>query len=139
MPDTHVGLDRSRLVGGLLAVSALGLACVVVPVLGTSPLMPAPLFPLIRTGVEKLTWVPIAALGALGLAVGLGTRLPCGRAALASVAVFPMAAIAEIVVDSSTHNLIPFEVGMYLMLAVPVWLMAWVGRKVRGTVAGRRA
>ncbi len=132
MKNDSDGPGRGRLIGGLLIVSLLGLLCVVAPVLGTSPLMPAPLFPLIRTAVEKLTWVPIAALGGLGLAIGLGTRLPCGRAALASIAILPAVAIAEIIADSSTHNLIPFEIGMYLFMALPVWVMAMVGRRVRG-------
>jgi hypothetical protein len=41
--------------------------------------------------------------------------------------VFPVVAIAEIVKDPTSHNLIPFEMVMYAFLAVPTVLGAWVG------------
>jgi hypothetical protein len=111
-----------------VTMAALGAGCVVVPVMVSSkPLMDAPLFPLIRTAVESLSWAAPAALLVLGVIAGALTRWHPVAIGAASVAVFPVVAIAEIVKDPTSHNLIPFEMVMYAFLAVPAVLGAWVG------------
>ncbi|MEK6701336.1 MAG: hypothetical protein AABZ53_03670 [Planctomycetota bacterium] len=113
----------------LAAIAVGGLLCVIAPTLvaGTK-LMDAPLFPLIRTSVEGLSWVAIVLLCLLGLASGMLTRLSPFAIAPASVAVLPVAAITEMVVDTSTHNLIPFELVMYLFMTIPALCGAMLGR-----------
>ena len=114
-------------------IAALGLLCVVAPVLmRREPLMPAPLFPVVRTGVEQIGWDAFVGLALLGLCAGLITRLWPPLIALASIAALPVAMFAEIIADSTSHNLFPIELAMYLMLAVPVLLAALVGRWLRG-------
>ena len=127
-----------RLLGVLIAVAALGVACIVLPVIDMSR-MPAPLFPLLRTGIEKISLVPIALLAGLGLVAGLLTRAPVWAIAIASVAVLPCAAIAEIVKDGTSHNMIPFEIIMYGFLAIPVLALAAVGRFAKRLVLKRAA
>lgn len=117
-----------------VVIAAVGVGCVVAPVMVSSkPLMDAPLFPLIRTGVESLSWPAPTALLVLGLIAGVVTRWHPVAIGAASVAVFPVVAIAEMVKDPTSHNLIPFEMVMYGFLAVPAVLGAWVG----GVVARR--
>lgn len=97
--------------------------------------IPAPLFPLLRTSIEQMTWAPIALLAALGLLAGLLTRLWPLFIALASIATLP---IAELVADPTSHNLFPFEWVMYLFMAVPVLLTALAGRTIRAHFLLRR-
>lgn len=125
-----------RLLAVLAIVAVLGVVCIVVPVLNL-PRMPAPLFPLLRTGVEKLGVIPIALLATLGLVAGLATRAPVWAIAIASVALLPCAAIAEMVKDGTSHNLIPFEIIMYGFMAIPVLAMAAVGRFAKNRLAKR--
>jgi hypothetical protein len=125
-----------RLIAVLACIAALGIACIVVPVLNL-PQKPAPLFPLLHTGIEKMTWVPIALLAALGLVAGVATRAPVWAIAIASVALLPCAAIAEMVKDGTSHNLIPFEIIMYGFMAIPVLAMAAVGRFARNRFSKR--
>jgi hypothetical protein len=122
----------------LVVIAGLGLACVLLPVLTQASLMPAPLFPLLRTSIEQMTWAPIALLAALGLLAGLLTRLWPLFIALASVATLPIATIAELIADPTSHNLFPFEWMMYLLMAVPVLLTALVGSNIRAQFAHRR-
>ena len=132
MPETNLAQRLRSDAPPLLVLPLLGLACVTMPVVirGES-LMPAPLFPLLRTAVEQLNWMPIAALAALGLMAGVFTRLWPPLIALASVAALPVAMIAEIVADPTSHNLFPFELVMYAAMALPVLLAALAGRWIR--------
>ncbi len=125
-----------RLIAVLAVVAVLGIACIVIPVLD-QPLKPAPLFPLLHTGIEKMGVLPIALLAALGLVAGLATGAPVWAIAITSVALLPCAAIAEIVKDGTSHNLIPFEIIMYGFMAIPVLAMAAVGRFARNRFSKR--
>lgn len=116
--------------GGFIMVAVLGMGCLIAGAIG-HPLMPAPLFPLLRTGVEHIGWIALVGLGVLGLAAGSLTRLPVLGIGLSSMAIPPIVAIAEIVADPTSHNLIPFELVMYLLMCAPALLMALLGRTVR--------
>lgn len=128
------------LAAAVVVVAVLGLACVLAPVVITPParLRPAPLFPLLREAVEGIGWVPIAALAALGLLGGLFTRLPTFLIAPASIAGLPAAAILEMLVDPTSHNMFPLEFAVYFFMAVPVMLAALLGRFVRWLLLDRR-
>ena len=132
------GVRVARLAGAYGAIAALGVLCVVGPVIGTSPLMPAPLFPLLRTGIEKMTWESVALMALVGFVAGVVTGLPRVGIAAASVGLLPLAAFAEMAADGTSHNLIPFELVMYGVMGLPVLGMAALGRVVRGR-AGTRA
>jgi hypothetical protein len=117
----------------VVVIAVLGLACVLAPVVLSPParLRPAPLFPLLREAVEGMTSVPIALLAALGLLGGLFTRLPTPLIGPASIVGLPVASIAEMFVDPSSHNMFPLEFLVYFLMAVPVILTALIGRTVR--------
>lgn len=117
-------------VGPYAVVAALGLMAVLGPAIGR-PLMPAPLFPLLRTAVEHVGWEALAALGVLGLVAGLATDLRPRWIGLSSIAALPLAAFAEIAADGTSHNLIPFELAMYAFMALPALLMSMLGRALR--------
>jgi hypothetical protein len=127
--------------GALLAVVAVaGLGCVMGPAIaaGVRP-MASPLFPMLRASVEGLTWASAALLCVLGLAAGWATELAWARIGAASVVLLPLAALAEIVADGTSHNLIPFELAMYAMLAVPAAIGALAGRGLRRMTVSRAA
>lgn len=125
---------RGAAVGaGILAgVAVLGLVCVVGPALasGAKP-MQAPLFPMLRAAIEGLDSMALILLGVLGIACGLLTKIGTLKVGLASVSLLPLAAIAEIVVDRTSHNLIPFELAMYALLAGPAAIGTLAGRGLR--------
>lgn len=143
-------MDGTQRRSGLMASIALlaliaagGLLCVIAPALaiGAKP-MDAPLFPLLRTSIEGLSWAAPVLLFLLGVGGGVLTRLRSYAIALASIGVLPVVAITEMVMDTSTHNLIPLELMSYLFLAIPALLGALLGRfararLLRSPVSGR--
>ena len=136
MPTMKDATETPRLARnamGAAVIAVLGLASVIVPAISEPHWMPSPLFPLLRTAIERFSWVPIASLAALGFVAGYFTRLPRLVIAGASVAILPLATIAEIAVDPSSHNLFPFEFVMYGLMALPVLGAAWIGRKIRAS------
>jgi len=128
------------LASAVVVIALLGLACVLLPVVISPParLRPAPLFPLLDAAIQRMTWVPIAALAALGLLGGLFTRLPTFLIAPASIACLPAATIAEMIVDPTSHNLFPLEFVIHFLMGVPVMLTALCGRTVRWLFVDRR-
>lgn len=134
LPAANVDLTMPRqsvlfAVVTLVVVAGLGLLSFVLPtVLAGGTLLPAPLFPLLRSSVEHLTWIPLAGLVVIGAAAGVFTRLPPALIALASVIAFPVAMLAELVADPTSHNLFPFEMAMYLAFAQPPFVAAMAGR-----------
>lgn len=130
--------ERARSTAVLAAMAVGGLACLVAPVLLLgAPLMDAPLFPLLRTGIEKLGWPALLLLLALGIAGGLLSPVRARWLGLASVALLPLAAFAEMAKDPTSHNLIPFELGMYAFLSIAAGFGARGARWVRARAAGR--
>lgn len=130
---TERGVREMATAAAILAgVALLGLACVLGPALaaGTKP-MPAPLFPMLRAAIEKLDWIAPVLLCVLGVGCGLSTRLDAWWIGLASVSTLPLAAFAEIAADGTSHNLIPFELAMYAVLAVPGAIGALFGKGLR--------
>ena len=124
------GPGRSAAVLGGMAVG--GLMSVIGPVLvAGTPLMPAPLFPLLRTGVEKLGWPALVLLLGLGVLGGLLSSVRASWLGLASVALLPLAAVLEIAKDGTSHNLIPLELGMYLFVSLAAGIGARGARWAR--------
>jgi hypothetical protein len=100
---------RNRL--GLLVAPVLGLTAMILPVLLRRPARwyDAPLFPVIRNAQEHLgIWQLVFFVG---VGIVLGLAFPNRAAALggAAIVALPLAAIAEMVVDPTSHNLWPFE------------------------------
>lgn len=88
----------------------LGLAAIVIPPL----LLPvkhyeAPLFPLIRTGIEAFSFLSMVLLILCGIIAGMLSPAHKYLWGFASVSLFPLISIAEMIVDPSSHKLWPIE------------------------------
>jgi hypothetical protein len=120
---------RSSVLISLGCAALLGLASVILPVWILSPQpYTAPLFPLIRTGVEGMSYLTILFLFVSGLLlgfVGAGHPLLLG---LASMILFPCLAIAEMVVSPTSHNLWPLEFALYGLISLCAVFGAFLGR-----------
>jgi hypothetical protein len=107
------------------------------PVLVSSDaLMPSPLFPLIRTSVERMGLVSVLLLWLAGVLLGAFGAGPAWRLGLATMALFPLSAIAEMFVDGTSHNLWPLEFIIYGVLSIPAMIGAMLGRLVRNRLSG---
>ena len=92
----------------------------------------APLFPFIRTAIENLSISPTAGLlvfsgGVIGYLKPQKWRL----LGFSTIVLFPIASIAELIVDPTSHNLWPLEFFIYGMLSIPAILGALVGSKLK--------
>jgi hypothetical protein len=112
----------------------LGFTAMVLPVIVSRPVpwYDAPLFPLLRNAQEHLGLGQLALFFVAGVLLGL---LNCRRAlllGLVAIVVPPAAALAEIAVDSSSHNLLPFEIVFYGFYGVVVALGIVTVRRATG-------
>jgi hypothetical protein len=68
-----------------------------------------------------------------GLAAGLAMTQLRALAGVATVALFPLVIVVEVAVEPTSHNLLPCELAMYAVMAVPgvvgSGLAAWLRRK----------
>lgn len=104
------------------ALPVVGMLAVTLPVLvnpGAYRWYDSRLFPIVNTAVEGLAGTAIFLLFLAGAVVGATVRgIRTWLASLAFISLLPAFAFAEMAVDSSSHNLIPFELLIYLMLAL---------------------
>src|SRR5712691_9719086 len=119
-----------------LAVAALlGLLAIVAPVwILDLRHYTAPLFPLIRSGVEGMSLLTLVLLFCAGFLVGcfgIGHPLLLGTA---TVALLPLAAFAEMIVSSTSHNLWPLEFIIYGLISLCAVVGAFAGRFAKGLV-----
>ena len=107
-------MQRLGLIFSFAATSLLGLLAIVVPVWVLDlRRYTAPLFPLIRSGVEGMSLLTLVFLFCAGFLVGcfgVGHPMLIG---IATVALLPILAIAEMSISSTTHNLWPLEFIIY--------------------------
>src|SRR2546423_14080263 len=91
-----------------VAASLLGVGAFIAPI----PILPprpysAPLFPLLRTSVEGMSILTIVFLFCAGFLVGCFGRGHPFLLGIATVVLLPIAAIAEMIVAPTSHNLWP--------------------------------
>jgi hypothetical protein len=118
----------------LIAISILGIASMVVPVylLGDSITQyDAPLFPLLRTAIERPSpyFLPFLFLSAF--VVKLFSDVSSWKIGLMSMALLPLAAICEMIVDSSSHNLFPIEFLFYDFYTIPAIIGAYIAQLIK--------
>ena len=65
-----------------------------------------------------------------GVAAGLYTRLNPWWTGLSLVLVLPVLAIIESIIFHGSHNLIPFELVMYMIFAFPAIVGVYIGRVI---------
>src|SRR5436309_14031759 len=113
-------MQRLWLLVTVAVAALLGLIAIVAPVsILDLRRYTAPLFPLIRSGVEGMSLLTLVFLFCAGFLVGcfgVGHPILIG---IATVALLPILAIAEMSISSTTHNLWPLEFIIYG--AISLW------------------
>jgi hypothetical protein len=91
----------------LSVASIFGLLAMILPVLLFPPKYwyDAPLFPVIRNAVEHVGRVQLVLLFVAGMTLGFLSKLRPIVLGGAAISLLPLAAIAEMAVDSKSHNL----------------------------------
>ncbi|HWL94554.1 MAG TPA: hypothetical protein VNT79_13610, partial [Phycisphaerae bacterium] len=91
----------------------------------------APLFPLVRTAIEGLSALAFVFLFISGLILGALCPKHPVRLGLCTMAAFPLLAFAEMVTDSTSHNLWPIEFVMYGVMSLAAVCGAYIARSAR--------
>jgi hypothetical protein len=124
-----------------VAITAIaGFAAFIAPIMLDPPnvLPKAPLFPIVREAVEHTRLSSFIALATVGLLAGLFARTHWALLGIATVALFPVCTIAELIADSTSHNLFPMEFVMYAAFSIPAIVAAGLGRLPRAIIRARR-
>ncbi|MGY8941541.1 MAG: hypothetical protein ACKVJH_05855 [Flavobacteriales bacterium] len=123
----------------LLISSILGMASILAPVLILQDLKSydAPLFPMLRTGLEGISLYSLAFLFTTGFVVKMLSDSSCWRIGFGCMTLFPLAAICEIIYDPTSHNLIPLEFIFYALYALPAVLGAYVAELIAKLISKR--
>ena len=116
-----------------LLASVLGVVSIVLPTFFIPDLKQydSPLFPLIRTGIEAFSIWSISLLILSGFVVKLLSNLSSWKIGLITMALFPILAIIELIFDSSSHNMLPFEFILYAVYSVPAIIGAYIAQGIR--------
>lgn len=117
----------------LSAAAFAGVLAVILPVALNPTLRhyDAPLFSWVRTGWEGAGLLTVFLLGLAGLGVALISRTRPLVLGIATMALFPVMSVAEVVVDPTSHNLLPLEWLMYLAATAPGIAGAYLGQGFR--------
>lgn len=65
-----------------------------------------------------------------GVAAGIYTRLNPWWTGISLIAVLPILAIIESIIYHGSHNLIPLELAMYMIFALPAIVGVYIGRLI---------
>lgn len=120
-------------VGAFILANVLGLLSLIIPpYFFPGRQYTAPLFPLLRTGIETLSPLSILLLILSGSVPGYLIGESSVLWGLAVVAALPIAALAEMIVDPTSHNLWPIEFSLsYGFLALLGMLGASLGKRAK--------
>jgi len=86
----------------------------------------SPLFPLIRDGVEGISYWTFLFLFFTGFIMKKFTPLEGWKVGLLTMAFFPIVTFLEIISDSSSHNLWPIEFVFYSVYSIPAIIGAYL-------------
>lgn len=117
-----------------LLSSILGLASIVLPVFILGDLLKhydSPLFATLRTGLEGISAYSLLFLLLSGCVVKLFSDASSWKIGLMSMALFPLAAICEMIADSSSHNLFPIEFILYGFYTIPATIGAYTTQLIK--------
>jgi hypothetical protein len=117
----------------LIAISILGILSIILPVFILPDLKAyeSPLFPLLRTGIEGISIYSLSFLLLSGFIVKLFSSISFWKIGLMSMVLFPLAAICEVIFDSSSHNLFPFEFVFYAIYTIPAIIGAGASQVIK--------
>jgi hypothetical protein len=123
---------HTRVVIGNISAAALGFAVVVIPAALTAHrIYPAPLLPWVRAAIEEFSVVSAASFVAVGVLLGLMHPNRPVVLGVFMISAFPLIAVAEMVVDPTSHNLWPIEFIFYAVISALGIAGAYTGRMVR--------
>lgn len=127
-------------VSALIAISILGMASIILPVFILADLKPyeSPLFPLIKTGIEGISIYSLSFLFVSGFIVKLFSNIPFWKIGLMSMVLFPLATLCEMIVDSSSHNMFPFEFIFYAIYTIPAMIGAGASQAIKHLVIKKK-
>lgn len=123
---------KTKIIWIYLLASILGVISIVLPTF----FLPvnqhdSPLFPLIATGIEGISIWSFVLLFLSGLGVKLLSKLQGWKIGLTTMALFPIMAIFEMFVDSSSHNMLPFEFILYAACTIPAIIGAYIAQGIQ--------
>ena len=123
----------------LLIAYMLGMASILVPVWLLEDLKPydAPLFPMLRTGLEGISSYSFALLFMSGFVVRILSASASWIIGLGCMALFPIAAICELIEDPTSHNMFPMELILYAFYAIPAAIGAYAAQSFGHLVCNR--
>jgi len=116
-----------------LLASILGVISIVLPTFFLTDLKEydAPLFPIVRTGLEGISLWSFALLLLSGFGVQLLSQLPNWKIGLTTMALFPIMVLCEIMVDTSSHSIFPIEFILYALYTIPAMIGAYIAQKIK--------
>lgn len=124
---------------GIATAAVLGLAAITLPALivqwQTAHAMPP--LTLGKLGIDQFQPISVALLAVAGAAGALVAGRGRWRApGAATTLAFPILILVEIIADSTAHNLLPFELLAYGVLALPGLIAAGLTDWARGRLGG---
>ena len=136
MPDVKENNNNTMKQNGFwmyLLASMVGVISIVLPtcILPDLKQYDSPLFPLIRTGIEGISFWSFGLLLLSGFGLKLLSTLSFWKIGLTMMTLFPIIAISEMIIDSSSHNLFPFECILYVLYSVPAIIGAYIAQGIQ--------
>ena len=131
---------KTKRIISIVIIAILGMSSIVLPVFFLDDLKhsDSPLFPLIKTGIEGISMYSLGFLIFSGFIVKLFSDVPSWKIGLMSMILFPLAAICEIIVDSSSHNMFPIEFIVYGFLTIPAIIGAYTSQLIKSFVIKKK-
>jgi hypothetical protein len=131
---------KTKRIISIVTIAILGMSSIVLPVFFLDDLKhyDSPLFPLIRTGIEGISMYSLGFLIFSGFIVKLFSDVPSWKIGLMSMILFPLAAICEMIADSSSHNMFPFEFIFYGFYTIPAIIGAYTSQLIKSFVIKKK-
>lgn len=122
-----------------LFAAILGLTSIVLPTFFLTNLKQydSPLFPVVKTAIEGISIWSFALLFLSGFGVKLLSKLSSWKIGLMTMALFPVMAIVEIFTDTSSHNMLPFELIFYAVCSLPAIIGAYLAQYMKRTFSSK--
>jgi|TARA_B110000091_G_C13511519_1_gene348633 hypothetical protein len=131
---------KTKRIISIVTIAILGMSSIVLPVFFLDDLKhyDSPLFPLIRTGIEGISMYSLGFLIFSGFIVKLFSAVPSWKIGLMSMILFPLAAICEMIADSSSHNMFPIEFIFYGFYTIPAIIGAYTSQLIKSFVIKKK-
>lgn len=123
---------KKNIIWTYLLASSLGVLSIVLPIffLPNIKQYDSPLFSIIRTGVEGISYWSFGLLFLSGFIIKIFSQASSLKLGLATMSLFPIMTILEMIVDPTSHNLFPIEFIYYGILSVPAITGAFISQRI---------